>query len=115
MFHVGDRIRVHLARHCGHHHAADADGRIGTISGVVTAALLSRDNASAADPRDILTLEDFGDHVYSVDFSPPDSPDAEFCSLSEMESLPAWAAEGSRQAAAPIRPGPSSWARRRRL
>jgi hypothetical protein len=114
MFHAGDRIRVRLAHHCGHYHPADADGRIGTISGVVTARSLARDNASAADRRDILTLEDFGDHVYSVDFSEPQSPDAEFCSVSEMEPLPAWANEAFRQAAAPSRPGPSSWARQRR-
>jgi len=110
---VGDRIRVRLARHCGRYHAVDADGRIGTISGVVTAELLSRDNASAADLRDILTLEDFGDHVYSVDFSGPESPDAEFCSLDEMDPLPAWAAEDFRPAATPIRLVPSLRARRR--
>ena len=111
---IGDRIRVRLDRYCGRYHAVDADGRIGRISGVVTAELLSRDNASAADLRDILTLEDFGDHVYSVDFSGPDSPDAELCSLNEMNPLPAWAAEDLRPAATPIRPVPSSWARRRR-
>jgi hypothetical protein len=114
MFRVGDQIRVRLARNCGHFHAAEADGRIATIIGVVTAQRLSRDNASAADPRDVLTLEDFGDHCYSVDFSGPASPDAEFCSASEMEPLPAWAEDELRRAAAAICPGPFSWARRRR-
>ena len=65
---------------------------------MVTAELLSRDNASAADLRDILTLDDFGDHVYSVDFSGPESPDTELCSLNEMDPLPAWAAEELRPA-----------------
>ena len=90
-FHVGDRIRVRLARHCGHFHTVGADGRIGTISGVVTAELLARDNALAADPRDVLTLIDFGDHIYSVDFTQVDAPDGELCSASEMERLPSWA------------------------
>jgi hypothetical protein len=111
---IGDRIRVRFSRRCGHSHALDADGRIGTISGMVTAELLSHDNASAADPRDFLTFEDFGDHVYGVDFSGPESPDTELCSLNEMEPLPAWAAEDFRPAATPIRLVPSSWARRRR-
>jgi hypothetical protein len=91
VFRVGDWIRVRLAHHCGQFHAADADGRIGTIRGVVTAELLARDNGMATDPRDILTLEDFGDHVYSVDFAGPDSPDGELCSAGEMQSLPGWA------------------------
>ena len=91
VFRVGDPVRIRLARHCGHFHAAGADGRIGMIRGVVTAQLLARDNAMAADPRDILTLKDFGDHVYSVDFTAPDSPDAEFYAPSELQSLPGWA------------------------
>jgi len=91
MFRIGDWVRIRLAGHCGHFHAPDADGRIGLISGVVTDQLLARDNRSAADPRDILTRKDFGDHIYSVDFSGPDSPDAELYSIREMESLPAWA------------------------
>ena len=90
-FRVGDCIRVRLARRCSHFHAADADGRIGTISGVVTAELLDHDNALAFDPRDILTLNDFGDHIYSVEFPGPDSPDAEFYAPSEMQGLPSWA------------------------
>ena len=43
------------------------------------------------DPRDILTLNDFGEHIYSVDFSGPDSPDGELYAASEMQSLPQWA------------------------
>ena len=91
MFRVGDSVRVRLPRHCGHFHVADADHRIGTISGVVTAELLARDNATATDPRDILTLHDFGDHIFSVDFDGPDSPDAELYTVDEMEPLPLWA------------------------
>jgi len=80
-----------LVRHCRHFHTTDADGRLGTISGMVTAELLVRDNATAADPRDILTLQDFNDHIYSVDFIRADVLDGELCSVSEMEHLPAWA------------------------
>ena len=61
------------------------------ISGIVTDRLLALDNALAADPRDILTRSDFGDHVYSVDFTGPDSPDAELYAASEMHQVPAWA------------------------
>ena len=91
VFRVGDWIRVRVARHCRHFHAAHADARLGLIRGVVTADLLARDNATAADPRDILTLTDFGDHVYSVDFIRADPLDGELCSASEMERLPTWA------------------------
>jgi hypothetical protein len=91
MFRVGAWVRIRLTGHCGHFHAPDADGRIGLISGVVTDQMLAIDNALAADPRDILTRKDFGDHIYSVDFTGPDSPDAELYSVREMEPLPAWA------------------------
>jgi hypothetical protein len=90
-FHIGDRIRVRLAHLCRHIHGDDTDGRIGTIRGVVTAEVLARDNATVTDRRDILTFEDFGDHVYSVDFTNPDAFDGEFCSASELERLPTWA------------------------
>jgi hypothetical protein len=91
-FGVGDAVRVRLAGYCGHFHA-DPVVRIGTITGVVTADLLARDNATAIDPRDILTLADFGDHIYSVGFTGPDALDAEFCAAAEMERLPGWARE----------------------
>jgi len=90
-FCIGDWVRVRLSGRCGHFHADDADGRIGMISGRVTDRLLALDNALAADPRDILTCEDFGDHIYSVDFTGPDSPDAELYAASEMHHVPAWA------------------------
>jgi len=93
VFRVGDRIRVRLARHCRHFHATYADGRLGRIRGMVTAELLARDNALAVDPRDILTLTDFGDHIYSVDFTGTQEPDGELRSASEMEHLPAWASK----------------------
>ena len=91
MFRIGDWVRVRLSGRCGHFHAPDADGRIGLISGVVTDELLALDNALAADPRDILTRKDFGNHIYSVDLTGPDAPDAELYSVHEMELLPAWA------------------------
>jgi len=90
-FDVGDWIRLRLAHHCDHFHTVGADSRIGMIRGVVTAELLARDNALATDPRDVLTLDDFGDHIYSVDFIRVDALDGELCSASEMERLPTWA------------------------
>ena len=91
VFCVGDRVRLRLTRHCGRFHATDTNGRIGLISGVVTTDLLARDNATVTDSHDILTLDDFGDHIYSIAFTGVDPLDGGFCSVGEMEHLPAWA------------------------
>jgi hypothetical protein len=91
MLRKGDWVRIRLTGRCGHFHVSDVDGRIGMVSGVVTDQLLALDNATAADPRDILTCKDFGDHIYSVDLSGLDAPDAELYSVREIELLPAWA------------------------
>ena len=49
---------------------------------IVTHESLAADNATAVDPRDIMTLESFEGHIYSVELDHPESP--ELCTAQEL-------------------------------
>ena len=88
MLAVGTRVRVRLNRECRHRHAAQADGRVGTIIAIVTEDVLAPANAAAPTRRGILTLESFDGHLYSVELSEPGGLVIELCAASELDVLP---------------------------
>jgi hypothetical protein len=85
MLAVGTRVRVRLNRECRYRHAAQADGRIGTIIAVVTEDVLVP--ATAKGPRVLLTIDNFDGHLYSVELSGPGGLVIELCAANELQVL----------------------------
>jgi len=65
-----------------------ANGQLGTIVAVVTDALFAPTSASPIGGRNLLTIESFAGHLYSVELNEPGSLEIELCAASELAILP---------------------------